>query len=420
MMIWGRSGAYTRTTLTTAALWAILLLGSGVAGSASASISGWTQRGGDAGHSGYVGGAIDPSKITHAWTATFNTPPGGTAIWGMSAVATDGENVYRTARNGPQRGIDFQIVAFDLHTGLEKWAIPLTSDASEGIGEPTLTNGKVWVNRAGHSSNTGKGMGPILYALDSTDGQVLSATGYSAQWGENDRPVTDGSIVVAEAGYYGGMSAYDASDGSVVWHKSSNASSNPYPTLTDDYIFARGNKVYSRDSGNSIAAITHATLRNLSSPTLSPDGPLIYTAYEGFVVYDPKTLGFLWEMTLESRPVAVAAGNGRIVVATEHWVRSYDATTGALQTTYQSVYELRYNEIVLTDSHVFLQRSIGTLALDLDTGLEAWHTLDRGKMAAANGYLLLSDHEGVRAYTLPEPAALAIFGLGVLTVLRRH
>src|SRR6266496_168291 len=57
----------------------------------------WSQRGGDAGHSGYVDVTINPAAIAPAWNQPISYTSSG--YWdqnGNRGVAIDGTRVYRT------------------------------------------------------------------------------------------------------------------------------------------------------------------------------------------------------------------------------------------------------------------------------------------------------------------------------------
>src|SRR5437667_12212632 len=57
----------------------------------------WTQRGGDAGHTGYVDVAVNPAAIADAWNQPLNYTSSG--FWAQNAnraVAIDDTHVYRT------------------------------------------------------------------------------------------------------------------------------------------------------------------------------------------------------------------------------------------------------------------------------------------------------------------------------------
>ncbi len=394
-----------------------------VTATVSAEMSSWTQGGADAGRSGYVGGSLtlDPLDIEPAWTVELGFSQSGTGSWSARAVATDGAQVYRVALSGYAPGGDYHVMALDIDTGQENWDTIIKGSAFKGVGEPVIAQGKVWVNHAGHSANQAELDKPQLYSLNTVNGQVESRTTYSAQHGESDRPTTDGTLLVAQAGYYGGMSAFRADDGGTLWNVSGSQSVSPAAALTDQYFFAYDEGVYSRTTGAFIKDVTDPDGYSLRNPTVNREGGLFYRTPNGVSAFDSVTLGHRWNLDLGESIRAMAVGDGKVVVFTPNWVRVLDDSTGAEIQNYFSASEIVYGEIALTDSHVFLQDIGHTIAVDLETGDESWRVDDRGEMALGDGYLFLSNHAGIRAYAVPEPGSLlALVGLGTPIFLHRR
>src|SRR5687767_4194916 len=78
----------------------------------------WSQRGGDAGHTGYADVAVNAAAITPAWTQTIAY--GSSGYWdqnGNRGVAIDGARVYRTELEGYWASGNYHVLAYDLQTG---------------------------------------------------------------------------------------------------------------------------------------------------------------------------------------------------------------------------------------------------------------------------------------------------------------
>ncbi len=106
----------------------------------------WTQRGGDAGHSGYANMAINATAITPAWSQSINYTSSG--YWdqnGNRGVAVDGTHVYRTELDGYWASGNYHVMAFDLQTGAKLWDQVIVGNGP--VSAPSVGNGYVYVMR---------------------------------------------------------------------------------------------------------------------------------------------------------------------------------------------------------------------------------------------------------------------------------
>src|SRR5262245_59253209 len=181
----------------------------------------WTQRGGDAGHTGYVDVAVNPSTIGSAWNQPLSYVATGTGSWAERAVAMDATHVYRTDLEGYAFNGTYHVIAYDLQTGAEVWNRSITGNAFEGVGEPSVADGVVYVNRSGHSGISGGTAAdlPYLYGLSAATGATVSQASYQAQWSSHERPVILGGQLVDYNGYYGGMGSWSVPGLGAQWNR---------------------------------------------------------------------------------------------------------------------------------------------------------------------------------------------------------
>src|SRR5262245_26222302 len=168
----------------------------------------WTQRGGDAGHTGYVDVTINPSTIGSAWNQPLTYVGTGTGSWAERAVAIDATHVYRTDLDGYSFNGTYHVIAYDLQTGAMVWNTSIIGNAHAGVGEPSVDGGVVYVNRAGYGSGGTFADAPSLYGLSAATGAKVAQASYAAQWGSNERPVILGGQLVDYNGFYGGMGSW--------------------------------------------------------------------------------------------------------------------------------------------------------------------------------------------------------------------
>lgn len=381
----------------------------------------WTQRGGDAGHTAYVDLSFDPATLSESWFAALGYPQSGTGSWSERAVAIDEAHVYRTALEGYAPSGTYHVIAYDVQTGDEVWHRTFRGNAFEGVGEPSVAGGIVYVNRAGHSSGGTDADLPRIYGLDAGTGATLLERRYSAQWGSNERPVIDNNQLIVEDGYYGGISAYTASTLSRQWFVGRSAAYNPpFAALDENYAYAFGNEVYRRSDGTRLPSIVHPTFTTVVDPMVSDSGRVFFDA-SGYVdgatrfgvsAFDGSTHQHLWTTTTPFGVGAKAAGNGVVAVTSGRDLLILNETDGSELQRWQAPFNLG-TEIVLTPSHAFVQSSSSGLArvhaVDITTGEEVWsfeHRVSSGsavmEMAFGSGHLVLSHHLFVRAFGFPD------------------
>ena len=174
-------------------------------------------------------------------------------------VAADERYVYRTVRKTPSTNREgYQVVAMEIATGREVW-----SRGIQGywhpyeVGEPSVIDGVVYVNREGHSglsSGTDFDL-PRLIRLDAASGEVLSETNYPAQWSSKDRPIVTPNHVLAAGGYYGGLNSY-APDGQLQWF-SRQAGDAEFSAVFDGKIFQGSGSVFDLSTGEALSNVVH-------------------------------------------------------------------------------------------------------------------------------------------------------------------
>lgn len=375
----------------------------------------WTQRGGDAGHTGYVDVSFDPSQLEEAWSQPLNYPQSGTGSWQERAVAIDESHVYRVDLEGYAPSGVYHVFAYDVATGAESWHRMLQGNAFEGVGEPSVAGGIVYVNRAGHSGISG-GTDfdlPRLYGFDAATGNTLLERRYAAQWGSNERPVIADNQLVVEDGYYGGISSYTASTLSRQWFVGRSAAYDPpLAAIDDEYVYAFHQEVYRRTDGARLPNIAPpAGYSSVGGPMVSSSGLVLFTvggSTSGLSAYDGDTHQPVWTTPTSSFVTAKAVGNGLVAVAAGRQVIVLNEADGSQRFVWNAPSGLT-DEIVLTRTHVLVQSAnfgnVRIHAIDLATGQEVWSydapTSSSGssevEMAFGSGHLLLSHRNYVRA-----------------------
>lgn len=388
----------------------------------------WNQLGGDAGHTSFVDTEVDTGSISEAWYRELNYATYNAGAWRERGVAVDESHVYRTAlERSPEE--TFHVLAYDLESGRIVWHNELTSDAPAGVGEPSVADGVVYVNRAGHSygapiDDVVHPDFPRLYGFDSQTGTQVLERAYEAQFGSSERPVIDGSQLFAKDGYYGGISAYETSSLSRQWNvKSPTYQGDSDAALNSDLVFAFGDEVYARSDGVSRGKVDIPGLNvDEENPIVAQTGNPIYSYFgrssgvtsAGVAMFDGQTLEFLWSFPTEFKPKHKAVGNGIVAVVEGRNLHILNESDGTLRYTWQASNNL--SEVVLTRTHAFVLRvdltTVTAQAVNLTSRKVDWshvQTEPEGphlvEFAISQERLFLSAPSGVRVfdYSSEEP-----------------
>ena len=282
------------------------------------SAAAWTQDGGNAGRTGYVDVTLSSDLLQTVWTVNHHETSG-------SATAIDENHVYTTLRTAGSSFGEYEVVAYSRQSGDVVWRQAISGGAHAGVSAPSIGDGVIFVNRAGHSSTSGDTGPPRLYAFDAATGETLYTRTYSDQWGSSERPVVNGQHVVAEAGYYGGVAAYAPGTLEQQWFNRGTTYSRPSATLDDEYAYTWGDIVYRLSDGMLMPGLPMDTgITGLSSPVVAHSGRLLMTAMgthegvtrQGVAAYDSDSHVHLWTQDLPEVPVVKTSAPGMIAVRT--------------------------------------------------------------------------------------------------------
>jgi hypothetical protein len=187
-----------------AVLLAAVLLGAPTPGIADD----WVNSGGNAGRNG-LSSETGPTGPDLAWS-------GGRSSLIAWLPVTEGERAFmvRQPRWPDQQPNDAFIVATDIQTGAELWAMVLPYSAGDWI--PWIAgvkNGKVYASRSGN----GASVSARMVALDVTDGHTVWISQDLQDAGAYDGVVfaADGDPIVAS---FQDIWRFNAEDGTTVWH----------------------------------------------------------------------------------------------------------------------------------------------------------------------------------------------------------
>jgi hypothetical protein len=173
----------------------------------------WTNSGGDAGRNcmSVEQGPLEPSLL---WSG------GRTSLIAWQPV-TLGNSVFIVRQAGwPGSAGDAPVVAMDLSTGQELWAVDIPASAGDWTTWVAgAWGGRVYACRGGN----GASVSAPIYALDAASGATLWVSDDEVDAGAYDGVVfaDDGDLLVAS---FEDIWRIDCADGSTVWHSSRTGS----------------------------------------------------------------------------------------------------------------------------------------------------------------------------------------------------
>lgn len=232
----------------------------------------WTNSGGNAERNGLVA-EVGPTSANLAWSGARSS----LIAW---LPVTEGDRVFtvRQAKWPDQQPNDAYVVAMNIQTGAEIWAVVLpynTGDWIPWVGG--VNSGRVYASRSGN----GASVRARLYALDATDGHTLWVSAALQDAGPYDGVVfaPDGDPIVAS---FHDIWRFNAEDGSTVWHatRTGSVSGNCGGALFGDAFYVAdavsGGHTIVRFDANTGARLYQSptmpgfTLQN--TPMVGPDG----------------------------------------------------------------------------------------------------------------------------------------------------
>lgn len=388
----------------------------------------WTMYRGDAGRTGYVQTSLNAANFAQAWSVPITFQSSGTGSWYEQGVTIDGTRAFITALEGYAPAGNYHVMALNLADGTEAWRRTIQGRAFDGVSSPSYMNGTVYVNRAGHSGISGGTDAdlPKLIAINSVTGAIKWETPYSAQWGENFRPIPTGSQVFAAGGYYGGFYGYNGTTGAQQWFNPNSTwdPANANVAVDDLYVYVHGNR-YHRSSGAPAGPIMHPAGASLFNPVVHGDerffATQISSGASGFAAFDAVTLQRLWEHPTPSYVRNAAVSDQHIALLVGNNLTLLDRQTGTPTGITWNGPSSLWSDLVLTDSHVFLSSNAQVYAVSLATGQSVWTGPVGGELGLSDGMLLVSNRNHLTAFHVPEPAsgAMVLLLLGATACTRR-
>ncbi len=372
---------------------AVLLLPPG------ATAQGWGTYQGNANHTGYV--PIATTSIQHHWTRVFAGP--------LNPVAIGGGRVYvsESGRFESNRGLH----AVDVRTGNTVWSYPDFGPVNS-VNPPAYANGAVYLQ-------TGKGISsldPYLYAFDAADGTPRFRVPFGAQWEQYLAPTPYLGDVFVNGGYYGGAYRFDGANGAQRWFADLPQYDVWTPAVDATYVYAYlgenapGLYVLDRQTGTRAFTIPDPNFdwngwSMRTAPVLTHDGDIVATHDGRLLRFDVQGRRIEWELNRSFTGQATVAGN--VIFAIDAGaLTAWHAIAGTLLWTWIAPGSQALDgNIVVTDSHAFVQSTSSTYAVNLATRTIDWSYAAAGSIAIGDGLLAITDDRSLHVFVVgPHPS----------------
>ena len=342
----------------------------------------WVTYQRDASHTGYVPAVLDPVTFALAWEVTV-------ASGALNPVTVGDGKVFvsTTAYFGAQ-----QLHVLTASSGARIWSHDFGGIHS--VHPPAYGGGTVYVTTGGHEHS-------FLWGFDAASGTQRFLAPYGNQWSLWYAPVVLGETVYMAGGYYGGMYAFNASNGAERWFTSLSQYDQFTPAVRDGIVYTYASKVTAAD------AATGSILYEIPDPTFSAAGSMhlapVLGASNNLLATDGGRLlsfdlvnrrigwqiggGYAGQVTLADGVVYAFKGpgieargesNGGLLWAWARPDESYRATT-----------------MIVTRNLLFISSDNTTYAIDLGARLHGWSYPAGGHLAlSSDGLLLIAQPTG--------------------------
>jgi len=352
----------------------------------------WTTFQGNASHTGFLDGIVNPVQFAPFWTAEVELgTPLNTASFGPDAVFTSTD-----VRLGVQRAF-----GLSLQTGHELWSVDF--GPIHRVHPPAYGNGTVYLTTSGHSD-------AYLYALDSSTGSRRFRSPYQSQWTQYDAPVVQGQRVYMSGGYYHGTYSFDATTGREVWFSKTTSGNQRPPAVRDGVSYS-----YVNDHAPRVIALRASdgtTLFSMSAPGASQGPTSLQTspvlggqndlllAHRGELIsFDLSSRSIRWQVSDRfGGPVNVA--DGVLYVANRDGLEARREDTGALIWNWQPPVRAIAgptisSPMIATKNLIFVPTRSTTYAVDASAGRHVWSYPIGGKLSLSpSGVLVIASRDG--------------------------
>lgn len=355
----------------------LLLTAAGSAGAAD-----WPGFQGNPGHTGYVPESLGASQFALKWQIT---PANGQAL--NPVAVGDGKVFVSNGNSG--------LYAIDADTGASLWYVGYSGYS---VNPPAYANGRVYIQTGNHGSDT------WLRAYNATTGQLAFQSPHSAQWERYYAPTILDDVVYLNGGYYGGMYAFGAIDGTRKWFVELNQYDSWTPAVDATYAYA-----YTGSYSPELTVVNRQTglvAFSIADPNFEWNGwsmnlaPVLGGANDVLAIHDGRLIRFDlvnrvigWErqQNFTGQP---SVAKGVIYAIDSGALTAWDQIAGTLLWSWRPSAGSLSGPMIVTDTHVLVSGNGNTWALNLASRQSDWSYPVAGQLALADHTLYIAATNG--------------------------
>ena len=364
----------------------------------------WPTYGGGPEHTGFVPVSLGNAPLTKLWRIDFPS---------AADQVTIADNKVFVSMNGADG-----LTALDQPTGSIIWSKTLegisgSSEASMFVSQGTWFNGKLYVKQSNYT-------GGRMNLLNGSTGELLWATPYNTNRGDNKAPIADADSVYAyDSGAYGGsLFGFNASAGTALFSTAVPAPTDT-PTLHDGglYSFSTGKlKSHDKTTGSSLWTLDlegtgHRTIACVDGRAyLVNDLPLTPDEDFELICVDLSTHTPVWRVRGTFSGTPAVAHQSVFVRSGNRSIHHYDAATGAFLGEFTCSKDIRLDQPIVTHDTLIVPLSNQTDLFNLSDHSLRQSIPNEGEISLAGETLYIASST-LSAYGVPNaqnapPAAL--------------
>ncbi|HRX85641.1 MAG TPA: PQQ-binding-like beta-propeller repeat protein [Phycisphaerae bacterium] len=383
---------------------------------AASAAESWSNYQGNPSHTGYTPVTLPTDQFAFRWSRTFSGA--------LNPVTAADGRVFAT-RQVYFNDVD-QLFVLDAKTGATEWTKGFGDVFS--VNPPSYAYGNVYLQTGNHSSDT------YLRAYDAATGALVFRAPHSAQWDRYYAPTIHDDKVFVNGGYYGGMYAFDAHDGTQEWFRELNGYDEWTPAVDKDYAYAyigescggcnnAGLSIINRANGQIASFIQDPSFdwhgwSMDQAPVLGGKDDLLAIQSGRLISFDLANHDIGWQLNRNFSGQA-AVSNGVVYAIDGGALTAWDQASGSYLWAWEAPSNLA-GPFIVTDSHILISDASDTFALNLMTRSSDWSYPANGQLTLSEGVLYIADGSVLTAISIPEPASLGLLAGGACFVLRRR
>ena len=342
---------------------------------------------GNPSHTGGMNVSLDPSKFGLYWSKNL-----GTLELNPVTIANGSVFVSQTGYFNIK-----YFYALDSSSGNEIWSLNFGDIFS--LNPPSYSDGKVYIQTGDSYDNT------YLRAYYAETGMLVFKSSHSAQWEAYYSPTIYKGKVYIDGGAYGGMYAFDGTNGHQDWFYGLPQYDLWTPAVDENWAYSYvgeyspGLYVVDRLTGKLVFQIPDPGFAwDGWSMNLAPVlGGLsdVFAIHNGRLIrFDLNTRSIDWvnDENFTGQPTVV---NGVVYAISSGALGVYDQKTGIRQWMWEAPGGGTLQDtIILTDSHAFVRTATDTYCIDLAMRNNVWSYPAAGHLSLGEGTLYIAGSNG--------------------------